>query len=117
MKPVAWMVGVSLGSWLAAAALLDASAGTAAFLGMLGPLAVAIASWLLAERTYRSNPEGLTGLMMASFAGKIVFFGAYVTVMIKGLSQPVVPFVVSLTVSFITLHVIEALALRRLFAS
>ena len=55
--------------------------------------------------------------MIAGFAGKMVFFGAYVAVVIKGLSQPAVPFVVSFTGSFIALHVIEALALRRLLAS
>ena len=117
MKPVAWMVGVSIGSWLAAALLLDPPSRTAALFGMAGPLAVAVTTWLLAERTYRRNPQGLTGLMMAGFAGKMVFFGAYVAVVIKGLSQPAVPFIVSFTGYFIALHLIEALALRRLFAS
>ena len=117
MKAVAWMAGASILSWLAAALLLDAPARTAALFGMIGPLAVAVTTWLLAERTFRRNPEALTGLMIAGFAGKMVFFGAYVTVVLKGLSQPAVPFVVSFTGYFIALHVIEALALRRLFAS
>jgi hypothetical protein len=117
MKPVAWMAGASILSWLAAAMLLDAQTRTAALFGMAGPLAVAVTTWLLAERTFRRNPDALTGLMIAGFAGKMVFFGAYVTVVLKGLSQPAVPFVVSFTGYFIALHVIEALALRRLFAS
>ena len=117
MKTVAWMLGVSTASWLAAALLLDVPSRNAALFGTVGPLAVAIATWLLAERTYRRDPGALTGLMMAGFAAKMVFFGAYVTLMIKGLSQPAVPFVVSFTGSFIALHLIEALALRRLFAS
>lgn len=92
-------------------------AWVAAFFGMAGPLAVAVVSWLLMVRTHRRNPAALTGLMMAGFVGKMVFFGAYVAVVIKGLSLPAVPFALSFTGSFIALHLIEALALRRLFAS
>ena len=117
MNAVAWMVATSLLSWLASAPLLDAPARTAVLFGMAGPLSVAVTTWLLAERTYRRNPEALTGLMIAGFVGKMVFFGAYVAVVLKGLSQPAVPFVVSFTGYFIALHMIEALALRRLFAS
>ena len=117
MKAVAWMAGAGILSWLAAAPLLDAPARTAVLFGMAGPLAVAVTTWLLAERTYRRNPGALTGVMVAGFAGKMVFFGAYVTVVIKGLSQPAVPFVVSFAGYFIALHVIEALALRRLFCA
>ena len=48
----------------------------------------------------------------------MVFFGAYVAVVHQGAcpSRPI-PFVVSFTGSFIALHLIEALALRRLFAT
>ena len=47
----------------------------------------------------------------------MVFFGVYVTVMLKVLALRPLPFVVSFTAYFIALHVIEALCLRRLFAS
>lgn len=117
MKAVAWMVGASVLLWLATAPLLDAAARTAVLFGMAGPLSVAVTTLLLAGRTYRRNPEALTGLLIAGFAGKMVFFGAYVAVVLKGLSQPAVPFVVSFTGYFISLHVIEALALRRLFGT
>ncbi len=40
----------------------------------------------LMERTYRRNPERLTAVMIAAFAGKMVFFGAYVAVMLRVLS-------------------------------
>jgi len=115
MNAVAWMVGASLLPWLASAPLLDAPARMAVLFGMVGPLFVAVTTWLLAQCTYRRNPEALTGLMIAGFAGKMVFFGAYVAVVIKVLSQPAVPFVVSFTGYFVALHMIEALALRRLF--
>lgn len=116
MKLVAWMVGAGLLSWLAMVPLLDAPARTAVLFGLAGPLAVSVTTWLVTARTYRRNPRALTGLMIAGFAGKLVFFGVYVAVVIRGLSQPAVPFVVSFTGYFVALHVIEALALRRLFA-
>jgi hypothetical protein len=82
--------------------------------GALGPLLVAWGSWKLAERTWRREPHRLTGVMIAAFAGKLVFFGVYVAVMLSVLSLRPVPFVASFTTSFIALHLAEALALRRL---
>ena len=115
MKTVAWMVATSVTSWLAVAALVDERARPATLVGMLGPLAAATASWLMAERTWRRDPQGLTPLMIGAFGGKMVFFGAYVAVMLKGLSLPPVPFVASFTGYFIGLYLLEALSFRRLF--
>ena len=117
MRPVTWMIGASVMSWLATVALFGATTGVVVLLGMIGPLAVATATWVLVERTYRNNPDRLTSLMVAGFAGKMVFFGAYVTVMLRLLSLPPVPFVVSFTSYFIALHVMEALCLQRLLAA
>jgi hypothetical protein len=116
VTPVWWMVGVSGVSWLVAAALLDARARIEVLYGMLGPLAMVVGSWLLMERAYRRNPERLTGVMVAAFAGKLVFFGAYVAVMLRVLSLRPRTFVASFTTYFIALYLIEALYLRRLFA-
>jgi hypothetical protein len=86
----------------------------AVLLGIVGPLFVAGASWVLAERTWRREPERLTAVMIAAFAGKMVFFAGYVAFMLSVLSVRPVPFVASLTTSFIALHLAEALALKRL---
>jgi hypothetical protein len=85
--------------------------------GVIGPLAAVLVTWVLVKRTWRARPELLTGLMVAGFAGKMIFFGAYVTVMLTVLSLPATPFVVSFTVSFIALYAIEAVWLQRLFAN
>jgi hypothetical protein len=116
MKPVAWMAAASLLSWLAVTMLAGAGTGTVVLLGMAAPLVVASATWVLAERTYTRHPERLTSVMVQAFAGKLVFFGAYVAVMLKILSLRPVPFVVSFTAYFVALHLTEALLLRRLFA-
>lgn len=83
--------------------------------GMIGPLSVAGGSWLLAERTWRRCPERMTAVMIGAFAFKMVFFAAYVAFMLSVLSLRPVPFVASFTISFIALHLAEAVALKRLF--
>ena len=117
MTPIGGMAGISILSWLVAAAVLDRQTSREVLFGMLGPLAVAIGAWMLMERTYRRQPERLTGVMAMALVGKMVFFGAYITVMLRVLSLRTVPFVVSFTSYFIGLLVIQALALRRLLAS
>ena len=109
------MAGASLLSWLMIALIVDRRTSVAVLWGMLGPLAVATVTWVLSERTYRRHPESLTALMITAFGGKMVFFGAYVAVVLEWLSQPAVPFVASFTTYFIALHLCEALLLRRLF--
>jgi uncharacterized membrane protein YdfJ with MMPL/SSD domain len=109
-----WMIAAAVLSWIVLALLVSRDVRLATFLGMLAPLAVAVASWLMAERAWRRNPESLTPVMIMAFGVKLVFFGAYVAVMLKGLSLAPVPFVASFAGYFIVLHMVEALALRRL---
>jgi len=115
MKLVTWMVTASIISWLAAAVVVDRQTSIEILCGMLGPLVVVSVTWLLVERTHRRHPEAVTSLMVAAFAGKLVFFGAYVAFMLLVLSLRPVPFVVSFTSYFIVLYLIEALFLKRLF--
>ena len=117
MTPIGGMAGISILSWFVAAAVLDQQTSREVLFGMLGPLAVAIGAWMLMERTYRRQPERLTGVMAMALVGKMVFFGAYIAVMLRVLSLRTVPFVVSFTSYFIGLLVIQALALRRLLVS
>jgi hypothetical protein len=116
MKLARWMAAASVVS--AALAVVVAGAGYAPeiLLGMFGPLAETVASWVVAEQVFRRRPERLTSVMITAFAGKLVFFGAYVAVMVKGLSLRPMPFMASFTSFFIALHFVEAMALRRLFA-
>jgi len=116
MKPVASMAAASGLSWIIAALIVDRRTGIEILFGMLGPLAAASGTWVLAERIYRRRAEALTTLMVTAFAAKIVFFGAYIAVMILLLRFRPVPFMVSFTSYFIALYLIEALYLRRLFS-
>ncbi|MBI4888635.1 MAG: hypothetical protein HY824_16175 [Acidobacteria bacterium] len=116
MTPLWWMVGASVGSWLVVAALPGVASDREVLFGMLAPLSGAAATWVLAVRTWASQPARLTPLMVAAFAAKLVFFGGYVTVMLAGLSLRPLPFVISFTAYFIALHLYEALCLQRLLS-
>ena len=115
MNAAVWMAGATALVWLAAAPFLDARTRVEVLLGMLGPALVASGSWVLTERTYRRRPAAVTSVMIASFAFKVIFFGAYVVVMLRLLTFRPVPFVVSFAGSLAGLYLMEALYLRRLF--
>ena len=110
------MVAGSLATAIVALVIVGRQLGPEVLSGMLGPLAMACLSWVLIERTYLQAPERLTALMMGAFGGKMVFFGAYVAVMLKLAGLRPVPFVASFTGYFIGLYLVEALLMRRMFA-
>lgn len=114
MTPVAWMAAASLLSWLAIRATAGSAAHPEALYGMLGPLVSACATWIAVARAHRTAPETLTAVMIGGFGLKMLFFGAYVAVMLRLLALRPVPFVVSFTGYFIALYAMEALFLRRL---
>lgn len=111
MKAVLWLSIASVVS----AALVGIWVGREAWLGMFAPLVVVSVTWLVTERMYRAHPESLTSVMMGAFAGKLLFFGAYVAVAIAVFGVRPVPFAASFTAYFIVLNVVEALWLKRLF--
>ena len=115
MKPIIPVIVLSLGSSLAVSAFFDRQTGLAILAGMSGPLIAVTTTWILSEKLYRRHPTVLTQLMLAAFAGKLVFFGTYVTVMLGALSLRPIPFIASFTSYFIALYLTEALFLRRLF--
>jgi uncharacterized membrane protein YdfJ with MMPL/SSD domain len=109
------MVGASVVSCLAIGVFLQRQTSIEVMFGMLGPLAAATVSLMLAQWTWQRRPEAMTRLMIGAFAAKLVFFGVYVAVMLRGLMLTPMPFVISFTGYFIVLYLIEALFLRRLF--
>jgi hypothetical protein len=113
--PLLWMGGTCAAVWLVLVAVAP-DLNPEALLGMLGPLVSALATWVVVARTAAAAPEKVTGVMVTGLAVKMVFFGAYVTGMLKGAGLRPVPFVVSFAGSFIALHAMEAGFLRRLFA-
>ena len=97
----------------AAAALAPGSAAPA-FLGMAAPLAVGLATIRLVERTVRTDVTRLTARMAAAFAVKLVFYAAYVAVVIGWLRVDPVHFTLSFTLYFAALQIAEGLYFRTL---
>ena len=85
--------------------------------GFLAPLVVVVVSWSVVKRAYRANPAGLMPVLLVGMVLKLMFFAAYAAVMLRVRHLQPVPFVASFTASFIVLHNIEALLMRRLFTS
>jgi hypothetical protein len=115
MRAALWMVIVSLAAWLTVGVWLDGRTKVAVLLGMSAPLVMTTGSWMLAERTYKRDPQAVTSLMIGGFLFKVVFFGLYVAATMTLLSPRPVPFVASFVVYFVGLYLTEALLLRRLF--
>jgi hypothetical protein len=108
------MAGVTAGAWLAATALTGTRWHPELLLGLAGPLASALVTWLAIDRVYRAAPERLTGVMSVAFLAKMVFFAAYVIGSVRIIGARPVPFVSSFTAFFIALYAMEAWFLRRL---
>ena len=117
MNPVTFMVAGSLGTSLVVTALLGDAAGPEVVLGMLGPLVAVTVSWVLIDRVHRRNPAEVTSQMIGAFGAKMVFFAAYVFLVVGVLDLRPVMFVVSFTCYFLTLYFVEALLLNRLSAN
>jgi hypothetical protein len=117
MKLAQWLTIGSVLAGLAVIAMTGTEASRELWLGMVAPLVVVNVTWVLTERIYRRQPERLTAMMISALAGKLVFFGAYVALVIGVMQVRPVPFIASFTAYFITLHMIEALSLKRLFVS
>lgn len=113
MTRLVWLAGAAVVS----AALLGARFGREVWLGMFAPLIVVSVTWVLTEQVYKTQPERLTSVMISAFAGKLLFFGAYVGLAIGVLAVEAVPFAASFAGYFIALHLVEALWLKRLFVS
>jgi hypothetical protein len=119
MKLGWWMLAGSVLSSFGITSFLGAAVAPdvrlAVWLGMIGPLAAALATWRAVERQHARQPEGLLNLLMKAFAAKIVFFAVYVALMIKaGWVRPV-PFAISFLGYFAALHIAEAWRLHSLF--
>ena len=115
-RPLPLMIGGCLLSWGVFTLAGGSEVNPEVAIGMAGPLVSACATWYFVERAHAASPQRVTSVLMAGFVAKMLFFGGLVgLVAVLGLRPR--PFVVSFAVYFIALHVLEAVCLRRLFAS
>lgn len=114
-RPLPVMIGGSVASWALVTLAGASGLNPELALGMAGPLLSAVLTWLAVERTQAVAPARVTGVLIAGFIAKMVFFGAYLG-LVAALGLRLRVFVVSFAVYFIALHAIEAGYFRRLFA-
>ena len=94
--------------------LLPGLGAREAWLGMAGPLVMAILGWLAVERTWKTQPEALTATQVKLFVARMVFMGAYLGVLIGIEWVDPVPFAISFTGYFLALYAAEGAGLYRL---
>ena len=114
MKLVWWMLSGSILTALILTVLIRPENRLELWIGMLGPLSSAVASWIAMHRKYIRRPDGLTALMIKAFAAKMIFFAGYITVLVSFGWVKTIPFVVSFVCYFLALHGVEAFGLHRL---
>jgi hypothetical protein len=112
MMPLVWMTVVCVGC--AAVAVAAGVPAAEVLWGMAGPLVAANVTWVIVSRTYKRSPDRFMGVMLKAFAGKVVFFGAYAVLMLRGLALGAMPFAFSFAAFFIGVYAMEALFLQRL---
>jgi hypothetical protein len=113
-----WLtVAGCLGSAVLITLLPGIEAAPEVWFGLAGPAGVTCAEWIATAGTLRRRPERLTSLRIRVFAGKMIFFAAYVAVLLgRDLVRPN-PFIVTFAGYFLVLHIAEAVALHRLLGS
>ena len=114
MKPLWVMTGACGVSWLVVTSVA-AGVNPEVLLGMAGPLVSAGATWIVTSRTHATAPERVMGVMVVGLAAKMLFFGAYLVIMLRGLELRPTLFVTSFTSYLIALYGLEAVYLHRLF--
>jgi hypothetical protein len=114
-NPITRMTVAGLICFAVVSAAAGADGWSAAFVGMAGPLAATIGSWLVLDRVHTRTPDQVSGVMVKLFGAKLVLFGAYVTAAMLLLSSSRITFIVSFVTHYILLHLTEAVYLRRLF--
>lgn len=116
LSPVVWMIAGAVGSATVAGLVTAPDIRAAIVLGMVGPLAATIGTWVAVQHAYRQDPLAVTGVMLRGWLIKALFFTIYLIAVIRGLGVSGQPFAVSLASYFLVLHTVEAMLLKRLFS-
>lgn len=110
-------VSVSMVSSAFIATYVMPAVATEVLVGMAGPVVVAVGSIMMMDRVSRRTPEGLTRLLIRAFVSKMVVFGLYVVLATVLMSLDVVVFIVSFTMYFVLLYLVETFYVYQLCVS
>ena len=107
VKFIGFMVFFCLGFW-GILTWIDTQYMVEYFLGVCIPLAVGVVTVLGAKAVQEKASETLTSFFIKSFVIKMVFYGAYIIILFNFYTFSHVPFILSFSGCFITLHIGEA---------
>jgi len=110
-------VSVSMVSSAFIATYVMPAVATEVLVGMAGPVVVAVGSIMMMDRVSQRTPEGLTRLLIRAFVSKMVVFGLYVVLATVLMSLDVVVFIVSFTMYFVLLYLVETFYVYQLCVS
>ena len=82
--------------------------------GMVGPLVVAVITLTLASRP-ASNPATVQARMLVGFVVRLLFFVAYVVILVRGVGLRPVPFIATFAGYLMALYAAQIVLMRRLF--
>ena len=110
-------VSVSMVSSAFIATYVMPAVATEGLVGMAGPVGVAVGSIMMMDRVSHGTPEGLTRLLIRALVSKMVVFGLDVVLATVLMSLDVVVFIVSFTMYFVLLYLVETFYVYQLCVS
>ena len=114
MKLIIYISMVCVGTWgLLSAAFPDYVKEI--FLGMVLPWLISLISIVKTRSVYNLNPEKLIKHMTTSMLMKMMSYGLLLIIIFTFISFNPLPFIISFTGYFLTLHITEAFVLRFIF--
>ena len=114
MKLIIYISMVCVGTWgLLSAAFPDYVKEI--FLGMVLPWLISLISIVKTRSVYNLNPEKLIKHMTTAMLMKMMSYGLLLIIIFTFISFNPLPFIISFTGYFLTLHITEAFVLRFIF--
>tara|TARA_Y100000746_G_scaffold94611_1_gene80646 strand:+ start:163 stop:510 length:348 start_codon:yes stop_codon:yes gene_type:complete len=84
------------------------------FLGLLAPILVGYGTVFFMEKYSNMGMIDFNKMLIKGFALKFIFYGLFILIIFTVYSFNPIPFMCSFTVSFIGLHMVEAIILRKI---
>lgn len=85
------------------------------FLGMIAPLTIGMISMAILFHQHQNHSTKLTSVLIKLFITKLIIYGVYFYWLFTFYTFTPIPFVISFTGYFVTLHIGEALFLKSIF--
>ncbi len=84
------------------------------YFGLLAPILVGYLTVFFIEQYPNMEKIYFNKMLFKGFAIKFIFYGAFILIILTVYSFNPIPFMCSFTISFIGLHIVEAIILRKI---